>query len=148
MKTPVVIFRYVKSASIGSNGIKVDPAKVRGIVLSNQPDIPSPLFEPNEETQQIADNLLHFLREEVAKGRLPNNLAPLQSGVGSVANAVLNGMQKSGFKDVIVASEVLQDGVFDLIDAGVVKFAAGTALSLSKNVLIPWPKTWKSTLAR
>nr|MBP7188901.1 acetyl-CoA hydrolase [Thiopseudomonas sp.] len=35
------------------------------------------------------------------------------------------------FKDIVVASEVLQDGVFDLIDAGVVKFAAGTALSLS-----------------
>lgn len=121
------------SQRIGTKGIKVDPAKVRGIVISNQPDIPSPLFEPNEETQQIADNLLHFLREEVAKGRLPNNLAPLQSGVGSVANAVLSGMQKSGFKDVIVASEVLQDGVFDLIDAGVVKFAAGTALSLSKK---------------
>lgn len=121
------------SKRIGSKGIKVDPAKVRGIVISSQPDIPSPLFEPNEETQQIADNLLHFLHEEVNSGRLPNNLAPLQSGVGSVANAVLNGMQKSGFKDVIVASEVLQDGVFDLIDAGVVKFAAGTALSLSKK---------------
>jgi len=121
------------SQRIGTKGIKVDPAKVRGIVISSEPDIPSPLFEPNEETQQIADNLLHFLKEEVASGRLPNNLAPLQSGVGSVANAVLNGMQKSGFKDVIVASEVLQDGVFDLIDAGVVKFAAGTALSLSKK---------------
>ncbi len=121
------------SKRIGSKGIKVDPAKVRGVVISSQPDIPSPLFEPNEETQQIADNLLHFLHEEVNSGRLPNNLAPLQSGVGSVANAVLNGMQKSGFKDVIVASEVLQDGVFDLIDAGVVKFAAGTALSLSKK---------------
>lgn len=121
------------SKRIGSKGIMVDPAKVRGVVLSTQPDIPSPLFEPNEETQQIADNLLHFLHEEVNSGRLPNNLAPLQSGVGSVANAVLNGMQKSGFKDVIVASEVLQDGVFDLIDAGVVKFAAGTAFSLSKK---------------
>src|SRR5574344_650064 len=119
------------SKRIGSKGIKVDPAKVRGVVISSQPDIPSPLFEPNEETQQIADNLLHFLHEEVNSGRLPNNLAPLQSGVGSVANAVLNGMKTSGFKDIVVASEVLQDGVFDLIDAGVVKFAAGTALSLS-----------------
>lgn len=121
------------SDRIGTKGIKVDPAKVRGIVISSEPDIPSPLFEPNEETQKIADNLLEFLHAEVDSGRLPNNLAPLQSGVGSVANAVLNGMQKSGFKDIVVASEVLQDGVFDLIDAGVVTFAAGTALSLSKK---------------
>ena len=121
------------STRIGTGGIPVDPDKVRGIALSSQPDIPSPLFEPNEETQKIADNLLDFLRAEVKSGRLTNSLAPLQSGVGSVANAVLNGMKTSEFKDLVVASEVLQDGVFDLIDAGVVKFAAGTAFSLSKK---------------
>nr|MBF0683466.1 succinate CoA transferase [Pseudomonas sp.] len=124
---------YDVSTRIGTIGIPVDPAKVRGIVLSSQPDIPSPLFEPNEATQKIADNLLDFLREEVKSGRLTNSLAPLQSGVGSVANAVLAGMKTSEFKDLVVASEVLQDGVFDLIDAGVVKFAAGTAFSLSKK---------------
>src|SRR5699024_2281145 len=59
--------------------------------------------------------------------------APLQSGVGSVANAVLSGMKEAKFKDILVASEVLQDGIFDLIDAGVVKFAAGTAFSLSEK---------------
>lgn len=124
---------YDISTRIGSIGIPVDPAKVRGIVLSSQPDIPSPLFEPNEATQSIANNLLDFLRAEVKAGRLTNSLAPLQSGVGSVANAVLAGMKTSEFKDLVVASEVLQDGVFDLIDAGVVKFAAGTAFSLSKK---------------
>ena len=124
---------YDVSTRIGTIGIPVDPAKVRGIVLSSQPDIPSPLFEPNEATQKIADNLLDFLRAEVKSGRLTNSLAPLQSGVGSVANAVLAGMKTSEFKDLVVASEVLQDGVFDLIDAGVVKFAAGTAFSLSKK---------------
>lgn len=118
---------------IGEIGIKVDPTKVKGIVLSEQPDIPSPLFEPNEETQKIANNLLDFLTGEVESGRLTESLAPLQSGVGSVANAVLNGMKDSQFKDIEVFSEVLQDGIFDLIDAGVVKFAAGTALSLSKK---------------
>src|SRR5690606_34805687 len=83
---------YGVSDRIGEIGIRVDPDKVKGIVLSEQPDIPSPLFEPNEETQKIADNLLDFLAGEVEAGRLPNSLAPLQSGVGSVANAVLNGM--------------------------------------------------------
>jgi len=124
---------YDIGTRIGEIGIRVDPSKVRGIVLSEEPDIPSPLFEPNEETQEIANNLLHFFEEEVKAGRLTEELAPLQSGVGSVANAVLNGMKNSNFKDIIVASEVLQDGVFDLIDAGVVKFASATAFSLSKK---------------
>ncbi len=119
---------------IGDIGIKVDPAKVRGVVLSEEFDIPSPLFEPNEETQAIADNLLDFLAKEVEEGRLTEELAPLQSGVGSVANAVLSGMAKSDrFKNLKVASEVLQDGIFDLIDAGVVDFAVATAFSLSKR---------------
>src|SRR5699024_5377925 len=61
------------------------------------------------------------------------SLGPLQSGVGSVANAVLNGMKDSQFKDIEVFSEVLQDGIFDLIDAGVVKSASATAFSLSKK---------------
>jgi len=124
---------YDVGSRIGDIGIKVDPDKVRGIILSEQPDIPSPLFDPNEETQQIANNLLAFLDEQVDQGRLPKSLAPIQSGVGSVANAVLNGMKDSQFRDLEIYSEVLQDGIFDLIDAGVVKFASGTAFSLSKK---------------
>src|SRR5690625_171776 len=120
---------------IGDIGIKVDPNKVKGIILSEQLDTPSPLFEPNEETQQLANKLLEFLRDEVAAGRLTKSLAPLQSGVGSVANAVLSGMKHSEFRDVEVFSEVLQDGIFDLIDAGIVTFASATAFSLSKKRL-------------
>lgn len=40
-------------------------------------------------------------------------------------------MENSPFKDIEVFSEVLQDGAFDLIDAGIVKFAAGNSFSLS-----------------
>lgn len=119
------------SDRIGDIGIRVDPDKVKGIIISNKNDSPSPLFEPNETTQIIANNLLTFLEEEVKSGRLTEELAPIQSGVGSVANAVLNGMKHSQFRNVVVASEVIQDGIFDLIEAGVVKFAYATAFSLS-----------------
>lgn len=86
---------YKVSDRIEEIGIKVNPKKVKGIVLSEQPDILSPLLEPNEETQQIANHLLDFLANEVVEGHLPKSLAPLQSGVESVANAVLNGMKNS-----------------------------------------------------
>lgn len=118
---------------IGTPGLKIDLDKVKAVIVSEEDDYPSPLFEPTEDTQKIADYLLDFLDKEISEGRLTEELAPLQSGVGSVANAVLSGMAKSKYKDIVVSSEVFQDGMFDLIEAGVVKFVSATAFSLSKH---------------
>src|SRR5699024_7526632 len=82
---------------------------------------------------KIADNLIGFLENEIKHGRLPENLLPLQSGVGSVANAVLGGLIKSDYENLTVYSEVLQDSVIDLIDSGKVDVASATSLTLSRN---------------
>ena len=119
---------------MGTLGIPVDPDKVKGIVLSYEPDAPSLIVPPDEETANIAEHLTNFLRGEIEAGRLTNKLAPLQSGVGSVANAVLNGLIDSEFEDLEVYSEVIQDAVFHLIDAGKVKFASATSITLSKEL--------------
>ena len=79
----------------------------------------------------MGENLVAFFKKEVAEGRLPKNLLPLQSGVGSVANAVINGLVNSDFEDLTVYTEVIQDGMFDLIDAGKLRVASGTALTPS-----------------
>ena len=63
------------------------------------------------------------------------NLLPLQSGVGSVANAVISGLAKGPFTDLSIYTEVIQDGMFDLIDAGKVTVCSGTALSPSPDGL-------------
>lgn len=118
---------------IGSPGIKVDPDKIKGIVFTNQEDSPSTIVAPDEETKVMADHLLTFLRREIEMGRLTESLAPLQSGIGSVANAVLHGMLDSEFEDLEVYSEVLQDAVFDLMDAGKVKFASCCSITLSES---------------
>ncbi|KGR75871.1 succinate CoA transferase [Ureibacillus manganicus] len=119
---------------IGEVGIKVDPAKIKAIVVSEEPDAPSLIVPPDEETQTMANLLLDFFRSEINAGRLTNKLMPLQSGVGSVANAVLDGFADSEFEDLVVASEVLQDAVFNLIDAGKVSFAAATSITLSEEL--------------
>lgn len=119
------------SDRIGTIGIPLDLDKVAAIVLTDQTDSPTTITPIDPDTQKIADNILEFFRNEIKEGRLTETLAPLQSGVGSVANAVLGGMANSEFKDLEVYSEVLQDAVFDLIDAGKVKFASGCATSLS-----------------
>lgn len=124
---------YNVSDRIGEKGITIDFDKVRGVIISDEENIPAPILEPNEETQAIADHLLSFLTEQVETGRLPKSLRPIQSGVGTVANAVLQGMIDAPFEDLEVYSEVIQDGALDLIDAGVVKFASATSLTLSEK---------------
>src|SRR5699024_5790327 len=89
------------------------------------------IVPPDEEKKMMAEHLLTFLRSEVDAGRLDTSLAPLQSGIGSVANAVLHGMMDSEFENLEVYSEVLQDAVFDLIDAGKVTSASCCSITLS-----------------
>lgn len=116
---------------IGSLGIPVDMNKIRGIVFTNQTDSPSTITAPDKETEMIAEHLISFLRQEVREGRLTNRLAPLQSGIGSVSNAVFHGFLQSEFTDLEVYSEVLQDAVFDLMDADKVRFASCCSITLS-----------------
>jgi succinyl-CoA:acetate CoA-transferase len=118
---------------IGLKGIKVDAEKIKGIVFTNQEDSPSTIVAPDEETKIMAEHLLNFLRKEIEAGRLTEKLAPLQSGIGSVANAVLHGMLYSEFENLEVYSEVLQDAVFELMDAGKVRFASCCSITLSQS---------------
>jgi succinyl-CoA:acetate CoA-transferase len=117
---------------IGTVGIPIDIEKVKGIVFTNQLDSPSTIVPPDEETAIMAQHLIEFLRKEIEAGRLTKRLAPLQSGIGSIANAVLHGMLDSEFEDLEVYSEVLQDAVFDLIDAGKVRVASCCSITLSE----------------
>ena len=119
---------------IGEIGIRVEPEKIQAIVVSDQTDAPSLIVAPDDETQTMANHLLDFLRGEIKAGRLTNKLAPIQSGVGSVANAVLEGFKESEFEDLEVFSEVLQDAVFNLIDAGKVSFASCTSITISEEL--------------
>lgn len=116
---------------IGTVGIPVDNKKIVGIVFTHQLDSASTIVPPDHETQIMANHLITFLKKEVEAGRLTNQLAPLQSGIGSVANAVLHGLLESEFTNLEVYSEVLQDAVFDLIDAGKVRFASCCSITLS-----------------
>lgn len=118
---------------VGEMGIRVDLDKIKGIVFTDIPDDPSPITPPDIETNMIAQNLISFLRSEVKAGRLTNELAPLQAGIGTVANAVLHGLLQSEFENLTVFSEVLQDAVFDLIDAGKVKSASCCSITLTEE---------------
>lgn len=121
------------SDRIGEVGIRVSPEKIAAIVLNDVPDTSFAMDEPDADTLAIAQHLIHFFEAEVAAGRLPENLGPLQSGVGSIANAVFSGFEHSNFHDLEMYSEVLQDCTFQLIDSGKMKFASGSSMTLSQS---------------
>lgn len=116
---------------IGTPYIPCDPEKIAAIVITDIPDQGKKFAPVDEISQQISNHLIHFLKNEVSDGRLPENLLPIQSGVGSVANAVLAGLKESSFENMSVYTEVIQDAVLDLIDCGKVRCASTTAVSPS-----------------
>ena len=120
---------------IGTTYIPCDLCKVAAIVPCDITDKVRSLGEIDDEAKAMGANLVAFFKQEVAERRLPKNLLPLQSGVGSVANAVINGLVNSDFEDLTVFTEVIQDGMFDLIDAGKLRVCSGTALSPSPDCL-------------
>jgi len=116
---------------IGTPFIHCPKEKLAAIVKCDIPDGTRPSCCVDENSKKMAKNLLNFLENEQKCRRLPKKLPPLQSGVGAVANAVLSGLLESDLTGLNFYSEVLQDSVLDLIDAGKIEFASGTALTLS-----------------
>jgi len=116
---------------IGQTTLRCDPDKIAAVVRTNGPDRNSPFSPADETSQRIAGHLIEFLRHEVAKGRLPANLLPLQSGVGNIPNAVLAGLASSGFRELEAFTEVIQDGMLELLKSGVLRYASCTGFALS-----------------
>lgn len=121
---------------IGTTFIPCDPQKILAIVYSDIKDNVRPLGAIDADSKAISNHIIAFLEKEVAAGRLPENLLPLQSGVGSVANAVLGGLVDSKFTNLTCYTEVIQDSMFDLIDAGKVTVASGTSFTPSEEGLV------------
>ncbi len=120
---------------IGTSFIPCGPEKICAVVACDIPDGVRPLSPVDDNSRAMTEHLIRFFHQEIQAGRLPENLLPLQSGVGSVANAVISGLVTADFHDLMVYTEVIQDGMLDLIDCGKLQFASGTALTPSPEGL-------------
>lgn len=114
---------------IGKPYVEVDPDKIIAVVETSIPDNPYSIQQPDKMAISLARRLCDFLKEEVKKGRLPANLLPIQGGVGTTGNAMLDAL--SEFDNLYIYSEVLQDKVFELMDKAKVAAVSGTAITLS-----------------
>jgi succinate CoA transferase len=121
---------------VGKPYAEVDPAKVVGVVHTEEKDGGRGFHPPDETSRRIADHVADFLVAEMACGRIPASFLPLQSGVGNVCNAVLAGLAaRAAFPRFKVFTEVLQDAMLDLIAADAVIGASACSLSLSDDKL-------------
>jgi succinyl-CoA:acetate CoA-transferase len=120
---------------IGDLHYRCDPDKVIAVVETNAPDRNTPFTPPDASSERIAGHILEFLQMEVKKGRMPRTLLPLQSGVGNIANAVLIGLKDGPFENLAAYTEVIQDGMLDLLVSGKLRVASATAFSLSPTAV-------------
>lgn len=121
---------------VGTDCVKVDPAKIVAVVKTSEPNDDSGFAPLDDVTKAIGANVAKFFEQEMAAGRLPKEFLPVQSGVGNVANAVLGAMGDSEHIPAFnVYTEVIQDSVIALMKKGKVKFASGCSLSVSRAVI-------------
>ncbi|WP_418965796.1 succinate CoA transferase [Cetobacterium sp.] len=120
---------------IGTYYIPCDSEKIVAIVKCDIPDKTRDLVPEDEDSKKISQHIIKFFESEVEQGRLPKNLFPLQSGVGSVANAIFKGLVESQFENLSCYTEVIQDSMLDLIDAGKIRIISGTSFTPSEKGL-------------
>ena len=129
-RTPIEILH--PADRIGVPHLRCDPEKIVAVVETNAPDRNSPFNPLDGASQQIAGHVLEFLGAEVSHRRLPPTLLPLQSGVGNVANAVLIELDLGPFRPLTPYTEVIQDGMLQLLGSAPLEVASATAFALSE----------------
>lgn len=128
---------YRPADRIGDTVLHIDPRKIVGVVPSNASESIKAFTQPDEQTQQIGDNICNFLVDQLRKGLIPKEFLPIQSGVGNVANAVLYGLGANPeIPQFEMYTEVIQDAVMDLMEQGKCKFASTCSLTFSDDAML------------
>ena len=127
---------YKASDRIGRPYVQVDPKKVVGIVEVCLPNEQVVFKELDPVTRKIGENVVNFILSDMKRGVIPATGLPIQSGIGNVANAVLKALEDCNeLPPLDLYSEVLQDSVIDLMEAGRVNAGSTCSLSLSQECL-------------
>ncbi len=116
---------------IGSDWLRVPKDKIVAIVESEGYDRGGDIGEPGPVERKIAENLLSFLQNEIEAGRIPSKIPPIESGVGTVQDAVMSAMAEAGIKGLRAWTEVAQDSFYKMVDAGEMELISATSLMLS-----------------
>ena len=123
---------YHANDRIGLPYLQIDPAKVVGVIDTDEYDGVKAFTAVDETSTKIGNNVVSFLVGEYMAGRLPKEFLPLQSGVGNVANAVLYGLgEAKELPNFMMYTEVIQDAVLELLKLGKCTFASTCSMTFS-----------------
>ena len=122
---------------IGVPYVVVPKDKLVGVVECNIPDEARAFKDSDPVTEKIGHLTAEFLVADMQRGIIPKSFLPLQSGVGSTANAILGALgQDKNVPDFNIYTEVLQNSVVDMMLDGRVKDASACSLTVSNECLM------------
>lgn len=118
---------------IGTSHVSFEPGKLRAVVETDRSDSTYTFRDPTDDDLGIAENLGEFLSTELERSPVFDDAVHLQFGVGSLGNALMGELQELDFggRDVVYFGELIQDGLFDMLDAGELEAASATSLALT-----------------
>ena len=132
---PIPIFKV--GDRIGKPYVEIPKEKLVGVVECNIPDEARAFKDSDPVTDKIGFLTAEFLVEELHAGRMPKEFLPLQSGVGSTANAILGALgADKHVPDFNIYTEVIQNSVIDMMLTGRVKDASACSLTVSNECLM------------
>lgn len=119
---------------IGLPYIPLDSRKIKAVVFSDLPEGPSREGGPDPLAEPISRHLGEFFQGEMAAGRLDRGLPPLELGVGDLAGNVMRALGSAGLGDFRFHLPSVTDPVFELLEAGRVRWVSAMALRLTPEV--------------
>lgn len=135
LRQPIMITKV--SDRIGTPYLEVEKSKVVGVVDCNIPDEARAFKGSDPVTDQIGANVAQFLVGDMKRGIIPPSFLPLQSGVGTTANAILAALgQDKAVPDFDIYTEVLQNAIVDMMLEGRVKDASTCSLTVDNDCLM------------
>ena len=135
MRQPIPIVNV--GDRIGKPYVEIPREKIVGVVECNLPDEARGFKDSDPVTDTIGHLVAEFLVKDMHRGVIPSSFLPLQSGVGSTANAILGALGKDkNVPDFNVYTEVIQDAVIEMMLEGRVKDGSTCSLSVSNECLM------------
>jgi succinyl-CoA:acetate CoA-transferase len=121
---------------IGGPRVKFDNKPV-DFVETAQPLPSYPFDDVTDEEDRIVDRLDDFVQEEVDTNPVidESGIVSFEMGVGTLGNAAATSLKdiEFGNTEPFYFAEVLQDGVLDLMDEGVIEDASAMSMVLSEE---------------
>lgn len=105
---------------IGTSYVGFDPGKLVAVVETDRSESTYFVRDPTNDDLAIAANLGSFIVDEMERSSVFEDEIHLQFGVGSLGNALMGELKEFDFggRNVVYFGELIQDGLFDMLDAG------------------------------